>query len=162
MSVTFSVIVPTKGRETLTRTLASVAPQLENGDELLVMRLDCVWGNEARDLMMAKATGSHLLFMDDDDVYAPGALAIVRSAVAQAPDRFHVFRMRHGDGVTWASETFAACNIGTPMACFRNGPTARWADDDSPTSDFEFFRQTLVMVGGEPIFHEDVIAVVRP
>jgi hypothetical protein len=139
-----------------------VAPQLEHGDELLVMRLDCVYGNEARDLMMAKATGTHLLFMDDDDVYEEGALAVVRSAVMQAPERFHVFRMRHGEGLTWNEPQFGVGNVGTPMVCFRNGRAARWADDDGATSDFEFFRQTLVMVGGEPIFHEDVIAVVRP
>ena len=36
MTPTFSIIVATCGRPTLTRTLESLAPQLEHGDELLV------------------------------------------------------------------------------------------------------------------------------
>ena len=97
MTPTFSVIVPTAGRATLTQTLASIAPQLGLGDELLVRRADCEWCNESRDLLCAKATGTHLLFMDDDDVYADGAFTLIRAVVAAHPARTHIFKMRHGN-----------------------------------------------------------------
>lgn len=157
------MVVATKGRDTLARTLAAVAPQLESGDELLVMRLDCEWGNEARDLMMAKATGTHLLFIDDDDVHTPDALTVIREAVSLAPTVMHIFRMAHGDGLTWAQEDFAVGNVGTPMVCFPNLPDkASWQNKDGPISDFRFIHETLKIVGGPPRWYENVVAELRP
>jgi glycosyltransferase involved in cell wall biosynthesis len=165
MPVTFSVIVPTMGRDTLTRTLASVAPQLEHGDELLVGRLDCTYGNQARDNAMAKATGTHLLFLDDDDAYTPDALATMRQAIAVMPDRVHIFRMRYDHGlVLWYAPALASGNIGTPMVAIPNQPgrLGVWAAHSHYESDFAFIHDTVRLRDDEPVFHEDIVALVRP
>lgn len=163
--ITFSVIVPTAGRDTLARTLASIAPQLQHGDEILVQRLDCLYGNEARDRAMAKATGTHLLFMDDDDCYADGALATIREGVALDPGRLHVFRMSYTHGlVLWGGPAFVSGNIGTPMVAIPNIPDMLgvWNATSHYESDFAFMAQTLVNNGQSPVWHEDVVALVRP
>ena len=76
---TFSIVVATSGRPTLNRTLSSIAPQLEPGDEIIVVCDDTGdAGDTARMDAMPRATGSHLTFIDDDDVYAPDALEKMR------------------------------------------------------------------------------------
>ena len=67
--MSLSIICATGGRDTLPRALESATSQLESGDEILVVRLDCHWGHEARDLAMPRALGTHLMFLDDDDAY---------------------------------------------------------------------------------------------
>jgi glycosyltransferase involved in cell wall biosynthesis len=114
MTPTFSIIVPTILRPTLAATLDSIqAAGLAPGDEVLVMvdaehahkplppgvrasRAAPVavyysevsrggWGGPARNLGVKAAKGSHLLFIDDDDVYRPGAIDTIRAMVAEAP-----------------------------------------------------------------------------
>src|SRR5262245_51048996 len=116
--VSFSVIVPTCGRPSLAATLASLQGQLERGDEVLCIadgtqpeaeRIwhraglprryretapTADWGASQRNQGLDLARGSHLLFMDDDDVYTPGALAVMRRAVEADPETPHIFRMR--------------------------------------------------------------------
>src|SRR2546423_1592900 len=86
--VTFSVIVPTSGRSTLLGTLESIVSQLEPGDEVIVVRDGAGdWGHSARNAAMPRAKGTHLLFQDDDDQYANGALAEMRRFAREQPDR---------------------------------------------------------------------------
>jgi len=93
---TLSIIVPTIGRETLPRTLETIAAQeLVDGDEVLVVEdgpdnpairepIEAAgwpwrylstgkrfggWGHVARNVAMTQARGDYLVFMDDDDVY---------------------------------------------------------------------------------------------
>ena len=139
-----SVIVPTVGRRTLGRTLRSVIPQLAQSDELIVIadgpealqaasgivrrlngrcRLHATeartgsWGNAQRDLGMVLATGTHLTFMDDDDIYAPGALDAIRKAVTLDSEAVHVFGMR-----TWNGEV-----LPVPARFFPGTSARRWS-----------------------------------
>jgi len=161
--MTFSVIIPTKGRPTLADTLASVTPQLEHGDELLLYRLDCHWGAEARNQLIPRAAGTHLLFIDDDDAYTPGALAVIRAAVGAEPDRVHIFRMQYPDGrKLWETQTVNHGNIGTPMVVVPNQPGKVGTFDDSYAHDHNFVAETLNLRGDTPVFHDDVVALVRP
>lgn len=165
MSVMFSIIVPTAGRATLARTLASFTSDLEPGDEVMVLRSDGEYGNEARDSAMGRAAGSHLLFMDDDDVYTENALPTIRQAVAVDPDRVHVFRMVNFDrNILWTDPDLRAANVGTPMVCIPNQPArlGRWSNPLGPISDFGFITRTMELRGDQPVFHEEVVAVVRP
>jgi glycosyltransferase involved in cell wall biosynthesis len=176
---TFTVIVPTAGRPTLRHTLASIVPQLERGDQVIVDRNDDRdFGNAARNRAIDKATTSHLVFLDDDDEWLPGALCAMRAFARENPGRIGLFGMRyelHGDQFNATMEPRA---FGSPMGVFPNdgrlgrfsparelrplrpGETAeglavRWGDT-------EFFRSTLELHDDPPILVPFVTSVVRP
>src|ERR1051326_8011975 len=94
---TLSIIVATRGRKTLKRTLRSIARQVQPGDEVLVLCDDSGdAGDTARMNAMPRACGSHLAFIDDDDVYAPGALETLRVFARENPGRIGIFKMKIG------------------------------------------------------------------
>jgi glycosyltransferase involved in cell wall biosynthesis len=164
--VTFSVLVPTSGRRRSIRaTLASITEQFEPGDEIIVRcSRDQDFGHSARQSMMERAKGTHLLFMDDDDQFARGALATMRAFAREHPGRIGIFRMRYLDGqVLWTEPVLRLRNVGTPMLCVPNipGKLGRWESPDYPrVADYEFVRGTAELQG-EPIFREEVVAHIR-
>ncbi|HMC90062.1 MAG TPA: glycosyltransferase family A protein, partial [Gemmataceae bacterium] len=190
MSVSFTVIVPTCGRWSLQRTLRSIREQqLRRGDEVLVVTdgpqelakdqfgrsnlpgacLEAATthdlGASQRNHGMDLAHGDYLLFMDDDDSFAPGAFAAIRAAVMQAPGRPHLFRMRFArDGkVLWRERKVQVGNLGTPMIVFPNRPSrlARWTR--SVTHDYRFVAESLALWPPEAlVWRDEVIAVIRP
>jgi len=120
--VRLSIIVPTAGRPTLSRTLRSIldAGFDNDADELIVvsdgpsdaarkiMDFYATWfpkakflqgpktgmyGNTQRNIGIGLSTGSHIAFMDDDDCYSPNALKVVKDFVSKAQDRPHIFKM---------------------------------------------------------------------
>ena len=163
--MSFSVIVPTCGRRTLGRTLESIHSQMVPGDELLVDANCDPWGDHARERMMAKATGTWLLFMDDDDVYASGALDLVRTAIEPERHAMHIFRMAYqdlGGRTLWTDREIHYGNVGTPMVVVPNIPAklGRWSEFNHYGGDFDFIQSTARQMPVE--WHEDVIAIVRP
>lgn len=162
MSVRFSIIVATTGRPTLVRALQSLADQpLADGDEVLVVgagadaarrfgyrHVPCAsggdWGGTERRKGIALATGTHLAFLDDDDVYLPGAFARMRAAVIAAPSRPVMFRMINVDGSTlWRERRVAYGNHGTPQFVTPNvaGKVGLWGTDYA--GDTAFVVDTL-------------------
>jgi glycosyltransferase involved in cell wall biosynthesis len=160
---TFSVIVPTVGRTTLMLALQSVAAQLEPGDELIVVANDDGdQGDAARNGAMARALGSHLLFLDDDDAYVPGALATIRRFAAENPGRIGIFRMELWNGsLVWTEPVLRYGNVGGPMFVVPNvpGKLGRWYQPNR-ANDWSFIEET-VSLQGEPIFREEVVARIR-
>lgn len=161
MTPRLTVIVASCGRPTLARTLDSVKPQLHRGDEVLVsVNNDCPWGHAARNQLMLVARGNTLLFMDDDDVYLPGALSAVRAAVAAEPDRLHIFRMRYASGgELWTWPQVMQGNVSTQMIAVPNRPADLGTWGTRYEGDLDFISSTKM---GEPVWHEDVIALIRP
>lgn len=164
MKPTFSVIVPTCGRESLTQTLASLAPQIGDGDELIVLRRDdAPWGHAARDEAMPRCNGTHLWFMDDDDIAAPGALTTIREKVGVDPDTIHIFRMQNsGGGVYWSDPVARYGNVGTPMMVVPNvpGKLGVWNDNGVYEGDWKFLSSTLKLRGDTPVFHREIVALI--
>ena len=163
--VHFSVIVPTSGRKTLLGTLDSIVGQLEPGDELFVLRDDSDdLGDTPRNQTMHRAAGSHLLFMDDDDQFARGALAAMRTFAREHPGRIGIFRMRFLDGrVLWDEPVLRLRNVSSQMLCVPNvpGKLGRWESPDYPrVADYEFVRGAADLQG-EPIFREEIVAHIR-
>jgi glycosyltransferase involved in cell wall biosynthesis len=182
--VALSVVIPTLGRETLRATLASVAPQLARGDEVIVVgdgrpaqarklvayRRSRRWryletdgpcndaGGTQRDLAASVARGDHLCFMDDDDVFTPDALAAIRRGVAEHPERVLVFRMDNYGKVLWHDPVLSYGNVGTPMVVVPADPQrlASWR-----LGDYEFIRGTCERLG-EPVWRDEIVAIVRP
>jgi hypothetical protein len=189
MDCRFSIIVPTCGRPSLERTLQSISDQvLVEGDELLLVTDGpqplaaaliaasglpgrCVETPVSRDLGasqrnqgMKLATGDYLLFMDDDDIFSPGAFATIRAALRTSPGLPHLFRMRYAaDGrVLWDGRTVAFGNIGTPMIVFPNLPGLRpWDRWDG--HDYRFVADNLPLwPSGSLVWRKEVIAIIRP
>ena len=109
----FSVVIPTLGRETLTRTLLSMQSELKAGSvEAIVVfdshepSVDAAWrtantavlagasyyeldagrhdtGSPQIALGFAEARGHWLLNIGDDDVYEPGAFDLIRAAIGE-------------------------------------------------------------------------------
>lgn len=193
--VRLSVIIPTKGRPTLERTLDSVvAATYRAGDEVLVMgdgrlpdaerlaaahakRMNivyreiehtsaCAWGGPQRTLGMRLAAGTHLLFMDDDDAYAPQAFEIVRKAALEHPSQLMIFRMRSFTPrwpwkVLWGHKAIFLGNVGTPMIIVPNIPSQLGVWGSAYASDLAFYESTVKKWPGNEasiVWKEDVIA----
>jgi len=163
--ISISVIVPTCGRMTLTRALASVRDQLSDHDEVLVVgdgrqpsaeravaRLDDprfryfehgptgFLGNAQRNFAADRATGQVLVFLDDDDVLAATALADVRRAWDETPGRPMMFRIQFHDPpvLKWREPTLADENISGGSFVIPNlsERMARWPEPPELGDDF--------------------------
>jgi glycosyltransferase involved in cell wall biosynthesis len=190
-----SVIVPTLGRQTLPRTLDSIVWQLNPGDELLVVsdgwishvadqvshyqshehpyyvsyhRGPTTMNNGAsqRDLGIERALGDVLLFMDDDDIYARGALESIRLRIKDSYGMPHIFQMRYGNqgGVLWREPKFEFGNVGTPMFTVPRLPSLpKWASYPKNAHDFHFINDVVnKMFGGHVGWHNIVTSIIRP
>lgn len=189
MHCRFSIIVPTCGRRSLARTLQSIAAQeLAAGDEVLLVTDGpqplaanlfarsglpgrCLeapsshdYGGTQRNMGMEEASGDHLLFMDDDDIFTPQAFATIRAALCEAPDLPHLFRMSYAaDGrLLWARPELRPGNVSTQMMVYPNRPDLRrW--DGWFGHDFRFvLNNQRLWPPDSLVWRHEVIAVVRP
>ena len=160
--IRLSVIVASSGRASLDATLRSITAQTEllPAEILIDCNRDSPWGNAARQRQMERATGTHLLFMDDDDTYVAGAFEIVRREVGISPELVHMFRMRRPDGLddVWRIPVVEDGNVSTQMVVVPNvpGKLARWGDRYQ--GDYDFIVGTCELQG-QPVWHEHAIAV---
>lgn len=145
-----SIIIPTKGRFTLKRTLLSIRPAktpvevlvISDGKQpvskaivkeiknLVGYDLKFIegpktnrWGNAQRNIGMEQANGNWLMFIDDDDIYTPDAFKAIDKAIEQYPNQPLVFRMLDHNGdryILWRKRRNILGNVGTPMVCLPN------------------------------------------
>jgi glycosyltransferase involved in cell wall biosynthesis len=162
---TFTVILPSAGRSTAIRTLRSVLEQLEPGDEVIVLRDDSGdAGDTPRNDAMPRARGTHLLFMDDDDVYVPDALAKMRRFADENPGRIGIFKLQYAAGNhRWVEPVLRYKNVSTQMFLVPNvpGKLGRWGRRERTAGDFVFIEETA-RLQGEPVFVDEVTVLARP
>lgn len=124
-----SFLVPTAGRPEIECALASLVPQLQDGDEVLVLGdttdgpleqsqeivasfgqpyrwIDCqsrehTWGHAEINHGIAQAKGDLIHVNDDDDIWTEGAANVMRRAAAEFPGRPLLFRF-----LSWHSLVF--------------------------------------------------------
>lgn len=170
---TLSIIVATGGRKTLKRTLRSIARQVQPGDEVFVLCDDSGdAGDTARMKAMPRARGTHLAFIDDDDVYAPGALEKMRRFAREHPGRIGIFKMEHPVGTThWregepvlryanvSTQTFLVPNIPGKLGRWRAGAPRPGGGEYA--GDYVFITETAELQG-EPVFVNEVTVYARP
>lgn len=155
------MVIPTTGRDSLERARASAAA----ADEVVVVE-DATGdrGYTARTVGMARATGTHLAFLDDDDIYTPGAIDLMRRA---ASDRPVIFRMDDPfHGILWRTPELVYGNVGTPMFLVPNRDLGEWKGVEfgrgAPRGgDFNFITG-CVEKQGAPVWRKEIIATVRP
>lgn len=188
------MIVPTIGRETLVRTVESCRGATEilvvpdgrdahtaaqdllpaNGLPVRILEPDTdvrmgEYGHPQRNKGMAEAKGGWLMFLDDDDVFVPGAISFVNARLTTR--RPHIFRMHYGEGspehglTLWGEPELHSCNVGTPMFVIPNKTLPEWRPNpgvqDGRSGDFLFITEACELQG-KPVFVDKVIAEVRP
>ncbi len=172
-----SVIIPTCGRPRLAQALESVrANGIRRTDDVIVVgdgpqpaaaeivskfQLQSslpiryfehgptrMVGAAQRRVAMTKATGTHLMFLDDDDEYTAGAIDAVRAEIERHPNNVLIFREesrtpRHGWGVVWKDKEVRRGNVGTQGIVVPNvqGRVGLWPDHYC--SDYDFARNTV-------------------
>jgi len=150
---TISVIVPTLGRPSLLETLASI--ETWPGDEVIVVGavptytegcrrfFTCAsggdWGCTERTIGLQHARGDYLAFLDDDDVYLPGARVAMARAIIAAPHRPTLCRMVYPNGfVLWHEPTLRVGNVSTQMMLIPNDPSRLGTWTTRREGDYDF------------------------
>lgn len=171
------IITPTIGRPTLRRTLESGAAKLGPDDLWIIvgdgrqtagqkicsrihfnckstflMSADPVgdYGNSLRDQAMSIAIQDYFVFLDDDDIFAPNAIQIIKREIAEHHPRPIMFRMINGNGeLLWRTRDVTPGNVGGSMFVCPNTPgkLGTWANGGGHRSDFNFMEQTLKLYG---------------
>jgi glycosyltransferase involved in cell wall biosynthesis len=158
------VIIPSRGRSTLRHALESVLSQLRPGDEVLIdVNDDGDMGSSARNRLVAKATGSHLVFLDDDDEFVDGALDSMRRFADDYPDRIGLFRMRRMAGdIIWQQPIFEYGCAGSPTMVVPNlpGKLGLWVQTEIG-NDWNFLEETVRLQGSAPLFVDEIVARLR-
>jgi len=185
--VKLSVIVPTCGRPTLKNTITSILPQLQEDDQLIIVHdgPNETWidgtagqvvvsrtgektannGASQRDKGMELATGTHLMFCDDDDIFTPDALAAAREAIGRHPQDMLIFQMEYGlDGhKLWSVPLYELCNVGTPMFVVPNlRLLPSWTGWQANIHDFLWGKAVQEETGLKAVFIGKVISIIRP
>lgn len=186
-----TILLTTVGRPTLRATLASLRGQAwRPGDEVLLAHDGPAapgtlalweasglpgravvlgggphgdWGHTPRNLLMEEARGEYVLHMDDDDAYAPGAIAAVRAALAASRGDLFLFRMRYGDGrVLWDGPELRLGNVSTQLFAHpAAAPLGTWGPFYG--GDYQFIEETVRLNPGRTLrWVPEVIALIRP
>lgn len=156
--VRLSIIIPTPGRPTLDLAIASATHQMGPGDELLVVFDNSGdWGITPRNRALEAATGTHITFLDDDDVYLPGALDAIRQFAREHPGRIGIFQMNRGlygtvcidpDPTLQAIASGMLVVPNVPGKVGRYGPVPGVPSDDKQRGDYPEYERDLVSALG--------------
>lgn len=190
---TLSLLVPTLGRPELARAIESALPQLLAGDELLVIgdtRLgelpatealcasygpqvryvgftdgEASWGHHQLNHGLTLARGDYIHASDDDDVWCPGSLAVMREAIVAHPGRVFLFRFRSylGGTVFWLVPGLLERNtIGGHCLCQPNLPGKVGQLGPEYAGDHTWIVDTLARHEEPPVWCDVVICEQRP
>lgn len=174
--VRVSVIVPTTGRPSLALALRSIVEQCGAADEVIVVgeagaeeahRQGCRfvhmaagrnYGYAERNAAMPHARGTHLMFVDDDDVLLPGALAAVRRKAEIYPGRPLMFRMVAPWGeLLWRVRLVQQGNVSGAMFVVPNEPRHLGVWGDRYEGDLDFIVSTLATYPEGALVWDDTV-----
>lgn len=188
-STSLCVITPTISRPTLERAIRSA--RLDDGDEWIVFgdgpqpaarqaveRLKKEFpylryretdkatrdnGNSQRNLAMYMSDKDYFLFLDDDDVFLPGAIENVRQEM-ELRCLPVMFKMKHPGGLLWREMVVTPGNVGGSMICIPNRPAkyGRWPEGNGThATDIDFINENIKGFDGL-IWSDKAIVEVAP
>ena len=182
--MTFNILITTIARPSLTRMVDSIWPQLNEGDFLTIVA-DCklrqvipliqgaidnatctieliqnfaprgYFGHGSRNVWQNNLRGDFIMNADDDDVYTPDAMQIVRQHCTQ--QKLYIFRMLYNTIEMPRNHAIELCNIGTPCGIIpnthdlpiwglRHGGDFDFYNELSKHVDFEFVDKVIYKV----------------
>ena len=121
-------------------------------------------GDTPRNEAMPRARGTHLLFIDDDDVYVPDAFAKMRRFADENPGRIGIFKLEYVVRTQrWTEPVLRYKNVSTQMFLVPNTPgkLGTWERKHNVNGDFVFIEETA-RLQGDPIFVDEVTVLARP
>lgn len=135
-------------------------------------------GAAERDLGDSVASGTHLLHIDDDDIFTKNAFDDIRRVVALNPERVHIFQMKYGMQPQWVSpysvdidgeptlgvhEAITLGNFGGMQMVFpRISPNPKWDDERNTAEDYFVTKRYLEALDTDPIWPHITIGIIRP
>lgn len=142
---------------------------MRSGDELLVVFDDSGdAGDTPRNRVLDGLHGTHIMFLDDDDEFLPGALDCVRAFALEHPGRWGLFQLDRGPtGRVWKRGATHLMAGATAMCVVPNVPErlGRFGRvSGAPPGrlgDYPFLVETAAMLG-DPVWCEEPIQVLRP
>lgn len=178
-SITF--IVPTVGRPTLGPLMDQLRAELGPLDQVVVVADGRVLaargctngdprmeyhefpggrrGNPGRDFGMSRARGDWLMFVDDDDLLAPGAVSELRKVLASGPRVPHIFRCA---GLDLPKPPFSETTPGVTFVVPNDGKAGCWDFVQSDDTERWFLRTTLENYPEGPVLYDLVVYHIRP
>lgn len=187
-----SIIIPTIGRPTLGGLLDSIPndPAIEVivvGDshghhfdaEILTARNRYLtphcywhehdggkhaWGHAQRNYGMRAATGTWLIFSQDDNIFAPDAFDLIREAIEKQPyPRPLLFRiMTWQAGIVWKTPRLVLGDIDADCIVVPNIPDKLGHWGDRYNGDFDFIQSTYNLWWGDVAWRPELIATALP
>jgi len=170
----------TIGRSSLPRCVEEIEPQLQHGDELIIvsdgvpldMSTDATvitlpyrtndYGCTPKAVGALLARGDVIWFVDDDDWYADRALQWIRAGAEENPGRLLIFRMLHRRLGRVLGHSVSICAVGAPQMVVPNSPLLpSWKRAWEPgrmTPDHSMI-QMVVEAFGEPVYLDNIIAI---
>lgn len=185
-----AVIMPTIGRETLERSLATIvkcAQIVVVGDGVLVgHRVGNPWsvsgttdiqvvarsvaepagdhGAAARNVGLLHLAATHVAYLDDDDAYMPNTIRLFRQWAADDPDALHIGRIIGDDGSTviaWTERVIRKGQVATPTILAPAWAAVQVAWESVYDHDWRWARDVAALVP-RVVWHKEVVAMVRP
>lgn len=103
---------------------------------------------------------SWILMMDDDDLFAPGAIKTVLSKLEDSNiDNIHIFKSEHFTGIIPRKEKLVEGNVGTANIVFHStliNENTFW--DGYRCGDFRFLNRLIENTNSTLVFHNEIIA----
>ena len=120
------------------------------------------WGAVARTRASAIVGGTHVLYLDDDDCYVPGAVELIRRTIAANPEAMLIFQTRWLNGrVIWKHPFLLIGQVSTCQFCY---PAVARPGEWGPhyEGDYQFIRETIERNTDRPlVWIPEVICLFR-
>lgn len=126
------------------------------------------WGNPQRNQLQKIATGTHINYLDHDDVYIPGALGRVAEMSEAFPDKLLVYKIFniHGQERWERPYEVKPLMIGGQMMVVPNdGDVPDWTPEDYYSADLNFCKAVTSKYernGRGSVWVPEVIQQLRP